>query len=36
MWHCFFYDPDLPESIEAHTTLVNFFDDKLGLADKRI
>lgn len=30
MWHCFFYDADLPESIEASTLLSDFFDQKLG------
>jgi len=30
MWHCFFYDSDLPESIEAHTTLSDFFANNLS------
>ena len=32
MWHCFFYDADLPESIEAYTLLAEFFDRQLGSA----
>lgn len=31
MWHCFFYDVDLPESIEAYTTLACHFDEGLGV-----
>jgi acetyl esterase/lipase len=30
MWHCFFYDVDLPESNEVYATLANFFSEKLG------
>ncbi len=28
--HCFFYDPDLPESRDAYRVIVNFFDKHLG------
>ncbi len=30
MWHCFFYDSDLPESTEAHATLSDFFANNLS------
>lgn len=30
MWHCFFYDVDLPESVEAYTALACHFDEELG------
>jgi len=30
MWHAFFFDVDLPESIEAFDVIVKFFDKHLG------
>lgn len=30
MWHSFFSDPELPESKEAYSVIVNFFDRRLG------
>jgi acetyl esterase/lipase len=30
MWHCFFYDTELPESTEAYTILAHHFADNLG------
>lgn len=30
MWHCFFYNPDLPESREAYSVISRFFDRHLG------
>jgi len=30
MWHSFFSDPEMPESVEAYQTIVNFFLHHLG------
>lgn len=30
MWHAFFSDPELPESVDAYRTIVRFFDRHLG------
>jgi epsilon-lactone hydrolase len=30
MWHAFFIDPELPESLEVYKVIVNFFDRHLG------
>ena len=30
MWHAFFIDPDIPESKEAYSVIVHFFDQHLG------
>jgi acetyl esterase/lipase len=31
MWHCFFYDAELPESTEAFLLIKRFFDKHLGI-----
>jgi epsilon-lactone hydrolase len=35
MWHSFFNNPDMPESNEMYSIVVNFFDRHLGRARKR-